>query len=273
MIPLPTVKVKYLTNKDLLEQIHVSKKSYCSYLDPVYADFDVITRDLGSCNADVLTQARQKRAETIYTKERKACIAAGIKTLPIRIDPETIDIEGVVVRLMTYDHIPPHPLKSLTGKTEAEKHVKVNFPAFQHYIWKDDDWQCVGKSHWKNGLSNGEFCVNHGKMTNKLALMFMKLVEKYSRKGNWRNYSYNDEMQCQALLQLSQIGLQFDESKSENPFAYYTAACSNSFVRILNTEKRSQNIRDDLLVMHGATPSNTRIVENSMAQQTPPPET
>jgi len=59
-------------------------------------------------------------------------------------------------------------------------------------------------------------------------------------------------------LQLTQIGLQFDESKSDNPFAYYTAAVTNSFVRIINIEKRNQNVRDDILEMNGMNPSWTR---------------
>jgi hypothetical protein len=63
-------------------------------------------------------------------------------------------------------------------------------------------------------------------------------------KGNWRNYTYIDEMRSDALLHLSVIGLKFDESKSQNPFAYFTAAVNNSFTRILNLEKRNQNIRD-----------------------------
>ena len=75
---------------------------------------------------------------------------------------------------------------------------------------------------------------------------------------NWRGYTYVDEMRSQALLQLSQIGLQFDESKSENPFAYYTAAVTNSFVRVINIEKRNQNIRDDILEQNGMDPSYTR---------------
>jgi len=70
--------------------------------------------------------------------------------------------------------------------------------------------------------------------------------------------TYNEEMRGQALLQLSQIGLQFDEAKSQNPFAYYTAAITNSFTRILNLEKKSQNIRDDILEMNGLNPSWTR---------------
>jgi len=70
--------------------------------------------------------------------------------------------------------------------------------------------------------------------------------------------TYNEEMRGQALLQLSQIGLQFDESKSSNPFAYYTAAITNSFTRVLNIEKKNQNIRDDILEMNGLNPSWTR---------------
>ena len=70
--------------------------------------------------------------------------------------------------------------------------------------------------------------------------------------------TYNDEMRSQALLQLSQIGLQFDENKSNNPFAYYTAVITNSFTRVLNIEKRNQNIRDDILQMNNLNPSYTR---------------
>jgi hypothetical protein len=65
-------------------------------------------------------------------------------------------------------------------------------------------------------------------------------------------------MKGQAILQLTQIGLQFDESKSDNPFAYFTAAVTNSFVRVINIEKRNQNIRDDILEMNGMNPSYSR---------------
>ena len=71
-------------------------------------------------------------------------------------------------------------------------------------------------------------------------------------------------MQSQALMQLSQIGLQFDESKSDNPFAYYTAAITNSFTRILNIEKKNQAIRDDLLEYNNMMPSFTRQNENDV---------
>jgi len=97
--------------------------------------------------------------------------------------------------------------------------------------------------------------------------MFLKLCERYSSRSNWRGYTYVDEMRGQALLQLSMIGLQFDESKSSNPFAYYTAAITNSFTRILNTEKRNQNIRDDILEMNSLNPSYTRQLNNEEAMR------
>jgi hypothetical protein len=107
-------------------------------------------------------------------------------------------------------------------------------------------------------LYTGEFNKEHGQMTDNLARMFLKLCERYATRGNVRGYTYNDEMRGQAILQLTQIGLQFDESKSDNPFAYYTAAVTNSFVRIINIEKRNQNIRDDILEINGMNPSWTR---------------
>jgi hypothetical protein len=139
------------------------------------------------------------------------------------------------------------------------KYVKVNFPPFQHYkVDEEGNPVCVGKSHWKGGVEKGKFSKDHGTMTAKLAHMFIKLCERYATRSNWRGYTYNDEMRSQALLQLSQIGLQFDEAKSQNPFAYYTAAITNSFTRVLNIEKRNQNIRDDILEMNNYTPSYTR---------------
>jgi hypothetical protein len=108
-------------------------------------------------------------------------------------------------------------------------------------------------------MENGYFNKGHGMATNKLAMMWLKLVDRYATRGNVRGYTYNDEMKGQAILQLSQIGLQFDESKSNNPFAYYTAVVTNSFVRVINIEKRAQNIRDDILEMNDMNPSHTRL--------------
>jgi hypothetical protein len=179
------------------------------------------------------------------------------------VDPDTIDKNDLVVRIMTFEHIPLEQRKN-KPKTVADHHSRCNYPPFKHVRLKKGEWEEVLRSHWEGGLGNGHFSIDHGTITPKLAKMFMMLCQRYSMRSNWRGYTYVDEMRSQALLQLSQIGLQFDESKSQNPFAYYTAAITNSFTRVLNLEKRNQNIRDDLLIEAGQNPSWTRQIEHEM---------
>ena len=255
-------KVKYLTNKDLLKEIHRSKNTYCTYTDKAYSDYDLIVISLEKLNIRTIAEAKRNRASRMSKIAHEAGMIAAGKKLPAKefeVDYKKITKEELVFRIMTFEHIPLAPGRKKTLKNTADSHDKVNFPPFQH--WKFDDKSnliCVGKSHWKGPLDSGEFNKEHGQMTDNLARMFLKLCERYATRGNVRGYTYNDEMRGQAILQLTQIGLQFDESKSDNPFAYYTAAVTNSFVRIINIEKRNQNIRDDILEMNGMNPSWTR---------------
>jgi hypothetical protein len=69
-------------------------------------------------------------------------------------------------------------------------------------------------------------------------------------------------MKGNALLQLTQFALQFNEMKSENPFAYYTTFLSNSFTRVLLIEQKHQHTRDNILEDMGQAPSSTRQLEN-----------
>jgi DNA-binding transcriptional MerR regulator len=255
-------KIKYLTNKDLLKEIHRSKNTYCTYTDKAYSDYDLIVSSLEKLNIRTIAEAKRNRASRMSKIAHEAGMIAAGKKLPAKefeVDYKKITKEELVFRIMTFEHIPLAPGRKKTLKNTADSHDKVNFPPFQH--WKFDDKNnliCVGKSHWKGPLDTGEFNKDHGQMTDNLARMFLKLCERYATRGNVRGYTYNDEMRGQAILQLTQIGLQFDESKSDNPFAYYTAAVTNSFVRIINIEKRNQNIRDDILEINGMNPSWTR---------------
>lgn len=255
-------KIKYLTNKDLLKEIHRSKNTYCSFTDKAYSTYDLIVPNLSKINIRTVAEAKRNRAARLAKEAHEAAILAQGKKIPAKgfeIDYKKIDKKDLVFRVMTFEHIPLAPGRKKTLKNTADSHEKVNFPPFQHWKFDDNDnLVCVGKSHWKGDLNNGEFCKEHGQMTDNLARMFLKLCDRYATRGNVRGYTYNDEMKGQAILQLTQIGLQFDESKSDNPFAYYTAAVTNSFVRIINIEKRNQNIRDDILEMNGMNPSWTR---------------
>ena len=263
----------------MLKEIHKSKLSYCYVLDDEYSRFDVIVESEDEItNPEVVQTAKESRArqlsiqayETAYldwydNTSRKQ--SQKPKQVNYKIDPSTIDEKSLVFRVMTFEHVPLEPGRKNKPKTVADHHSKCNFPPFKHYAYVNDEIKECLRSHWEGGIDNGKFNVQHGTITNNLAKMYIKLCERYSMRSNWRGYTYVDEMRSHALLQLSQIGLQFNELKSENPFAYYTAAVTNSFTRVLNLEKRNQNIRDDLLQEAGQMPSWTRQIEHEMAER------
>jgi hypothetical protein len=254
-------KVNYLNNKDILKEIHKSKSTFCSYVSDTDHQFDIILPSIDKINIRTIAEAKRAQAKRLQHLDFDARKTAGekIKLAECEVDYRKIEKTNLVFRIMTFDHIPDEPGRKKTPKTVADRKVKLNFPPFQHFRFNEqDELMCVGKSHWQGGMENGSFSLTHGKATNKLALMWMKLCDRYATRGNVRGYTYNDEMRGQAILQLAQIGLQFDESKSDNPFAYYTAAVTNSFVRVINIEKRNQNIRDDILEMNDMNPSFTR---------------
>ena len=254
-------KINYLNNKDILKEIHKSKSTYCSFVDPDYHQFDIILPTVDKIHIRTIAEAKRNKAKRLGLLAFEQAKSEGkkVKQAEFEIDYKKIEKTELIFRIMTYEHVPDEPGRKKNPKTEADKKVKLNFPPFQHYKFNDEDQLiCVGKSHWTGGLENGHFSLQDGKTTDKLAMMWMKLCDRYATRGNVRGYTYNDEMKGQAILQLAQIGLQFDESKSQNPFAYYTAAVTNSFVRVINLEKRNQNIRDDILEMNHMNPSYTR---------------
>jgi hypothetical protein len=192
-------KVKYLTNREFLSAIHESKCTFCEFDHVKYNMYDLIVQDLSTVTPDVLQAAREKKLENLKQEARKA---AKSKTFESDLTLTDVPLNEVVVRVMTYAHIPintqiePHKIK-----TTADRHMKVNFPPFQHFVWESDAWRCVGRSHWHKG----EFSTTHGRMTNRLGAMFMTLADRYGTRGNWRGYCVTD--QAQALTQRGWLGM------------------------------------------------------------------
>lgn len=227
-----TEPVKYLTNKEFLAEIHKSKISYCSYLKPEYAYYDAIVNSLDEITPELIEATRIRKAYLISQGEKSKLREAGAKQTEIKaaeVCPSTIDIGTLVFRVMTAEHIPLDPDRKRRGrKPDEEDHAKTNFKPFKHYlVGENGTFIEVCRSHWTGTIDEGSFCTDHGQITKRLAIMFMLLVDRYSRRSNWRGYTYLDEMKSHALLQLSQVGLLFEESKSDNPFAFYTTTIKN----------------------------------------------
>jgi hypothetical protein len=294
----PKKPVNYLNNKDILKEIHLSKNTYCSYSKPEYHQYDFIVDYEDNSNLEASLEYASSEEVIKKAKENRALRNDVEQNLPKgTTDPESIDTTDLIFRVMTWDHIPmaPKAPKKIAKKKSAKDifdfdeeedifeeleavapvknvddlvHVRVNFPPFQHFKFnRVGSLVCVGKSHWEGDMKTGEFARDKGQITNKLARMYLKLCEKYGTKWNWRGYSYNDEMRGSAILQLTYVGLRFNEAKSNNPFAYFTAVLNNSFCRVLNTEKKNQSIRDDIMEYNGLAPSFTRQFANEYKAQ------
>ena len=103
------------------------------------------------------------------------------------------------------------------------------------------------------------------KMTNELAKMLQLLTSRYAKKGNFANYTYNDDMQSYAMLMIVKTWKGFDPAKSSNPFAWFTQCIKNSFIQYLNYEKRQRDVRDEILVKEGLSPSFGYMYEDKQA--------
>jgi hypothetical protein len=282
--------VNYLNNKDILKEIHTSKNSYCAYANTAYHQYDLIIDYMDNKSLEENLKYTCTPSTIALAKEARAARLTAESPTKEKVDPDSISMSDIVFRVMTWDHIPIAPKQPrkvakkrsakdifefdegdegaevlvelddiIAGEVDDMVHVRVNFPPFQHYMIDESGIpRCIGKSHWTGDLVNGQFSKDHGQITPKLAKMYLMLCEKYALRFNWRGYTYVDEMKASAVLQLTYVGLRFNEAKSQNPFAYYTAAINNSFCRVLNTEKRNQNIRDDILEINGLNPSWSR---------------
>lgn len=268
VIEIPKAKVAFVTNKDLLREMHLSKNSYCEYTDKRYMDYDFIVNDLNELkDEDTLTRALEGRASRLSKLAHRDGLGGDpmAKARDFKVGVAGISVDDLVIRLMTYNHIPIDSARRKKQNSDRDRHVKLNFPPFMHYAVKrvDDEltFTEVGRSHHHEG----EFSTSHGRITDKLTLMFILMTDRYGSKSNWRQYSYLDEMKGRAVVQFAELGLKFDESKGDNPFAYYTTLIYRSFCRIASAEKTVQRIRDDLLMDAGFTPSSTR--QNEIANE------
>lgn len=252
MSKITRAPVKYVTNKELLAEIAKCKNSFCSFIDPEHSQYDTITGDLDTITREVIDEVLEKINSKAETPRGR---------------------DGFIVRVMTHDHVPIDPERKRKSRVTNQNHAKTNFPPFKHFQLKERDgemiWTEVGRSHWVGGFENGYFTTDAGRMTDRLGRMFMMLVNRYSMRSNWRGYTYRDEMCGLALMHLSQVGLQFDESKSNNPFAFFTTTIMHCFTRQLTLEKKNQTIRDDLLINMGMAPSYTRQIDDEMNHGAP----
>ena len=78
---------------------------------------------------------------------------------------------------------------------------------------------------------------------NYIGECFLKIAEHLSRKPNFIMYSFKDEMICDGVENCLMYFRNFDETKSSNPFAYFTQIIYYAFLRRIMKEKKQLYVK------------------------------
>lgn len=81
------------------------------------------------------------------------------------------------------------------------------------------------------------------RIPNYVGECFLKIAERLSRKPNFISYSFRDEMISDGIENCIMYFRNFDETKSKNPFAYFTQIIYFAFLRRIMKEKKQLYIK------------------------------
>ena len=121
-----------------------------------------IARDLKRKSRDILRfplpEKYMEMVDKSFTQMPKSSLRPKLSSCEIA--ENSIPEDHLVFRVMTNEHV---PMNEETGKKEKCQYLLP----FKHYKIKNGKPAEVLRSHWKGGFSNGKFCENHGRMTDK----------------------------------------------------------------------------------------------------------
>jgi hypothetical protein len=81
------------------------------------------------------------------------------------------------------------------------------------------------------------------KIPNYIGECFLKIAEGLSRKPNFINYTFKEEMIADGYENCLMYFHNFDSSKSKNPFAYFTQVIWFAFLRRIDKEKEEMYVK------------------------------
>lgn len=90
-------------------------------------------------------------------------------------------------------------------------------------------------------------------MTEYIGECIYKIATRLSTRPNFINYTYRDEMICDAIENCIQYIGNFNPEKSSNAFAYITQICYYAFLRRIQKEKKQVYIKQTVTNESGIT--------------------
>lgn len=111
-----------------------------------------------------------------------------------------------------------------------------------HYIDNQKFFEAM--KEWKVGVKAADKAgTRHPPVTEYIGECFMKIAEHLSRKPNFINYPYRDEMISDGIENCLLYAYNFDPAKSKNPFSYFTQIIYYAFLRRIQKEKKQAYIK------------------------------
>ncbi len=116
----------------------------------------------------------------------------------------------------------------------------------QHYVNNKEFTEAVAEFNeaCKLAESKGK---TPPQMSNYIGECIYKIATRLSTRPNFINYTYRDEMICDAIENCIQYIGNFNREKSNNAFAYVTQICYYAFLRRIQKEKKQVFIKQQVL--------------------------
>ena len=121
-------KVNYLNNRDILKEIYKSKSTYCSFVEPEFAQYDIILPSVDKINQRSVAEARRNKADRIKRETGEI------------VDPTKLNNQDLVFRITCWEHIPMVP-KKLTKAQEKKKSKLEEILEMDDVDYSDDGLQ------------------------------------------------------------------------------------------------------------------------------------
>lgn len=137
----------------------------------------------------------------------------------------------------------------------------------EHYI--DNQQFFAEMSSWKVLVNEADAKEEkHPPITTYIGECFMKIAENLSRKPNFINYPYRDEMISDGIENCVLYAYNFDPTKSSNPFSYFTQIVYYAFLRRIQKEKKQAYIKMKALEMSDVDSSVKRWINDNYLHNT-----
>ena len=120
----------------------------------------------------------------------------------------------------------------------------------EHYVNNKEFTQAVAEFN-----ESVKLAVSKGKtppqMSDYIGECIYKIATRLSTRPNFINYTYRDEMICDAIENCIQYIGNFNREKSNNAFAYITQICYYAFLRRIQKEKKQLEIKTKIIERSG----------------------